>query len=157
MVEDEGERSRYFDTLFHAAATIGVNTSATIEAAIVDRPCLTVLSERYQATQSGRAHFRHLTDAGFLFVAADPRAAAVHVAEVLAGADPGREARREFVSTFVRPYGSQALATDVFARAVELLGEGSNALGVRDALRTKFGGSGGLTVPSHASTVAGHV
>ena len=40
---DPESRDDYFDSVYHAAAVVGLNTSALIELAIVDRPVYTVL------------------------------------------------------------------------------------------------------------------
>src|SRR3712207_6916201 len=47
----------FYDSLHHAAAVVGVNTTAMIEAAIVGRPVLTVLDDAFALTQRGTLHF----------------------------------------------------------------------------------------------------
>ncbi|HZQ64029.1 MAG TPA: hypothetical protein VFA66_02225, partial [Gaiellaceae bacterium] len=42
---DEVSRRNFFDSIFHAAAVVGINTTAQIESAIVGRPVHTVLAE----------------------------------------------------------------------------------------------------------------
>jgi hypothetical protein len=112
-------RQDYFHALCYSAAVIGINTSALIDAAIVDRPCLTVLAERYRDTQQEVSHFRYLLDAGFMEVAASLAEAVARVSEVLRGADVNRENRRRFVREFVRPWGLDVPASQIAARAVE--------------------------------------
>src|SRR5690606_26145292 len=53
---DDGRRD-FFDSLYHAAAIVGINTSAMIEAAIAGRPVLTI--DEF-ATQHETLHFRYL-------------------------------------------------------------------------------------------------
>jgi hypothetical protein len=53
----EHGRRDLFDSLYHAAAIVGINTSAMIEAAIVGRPVLTI--DEF-ATQRGTLHFGYL-------------------------------------------------------------------------------------------------
>ena len=54
-----------FDSLHHAAAVVGLNTSAMIEAAIVGRPVFTIATDEFAAGQQGTLHYRYLlTDNG---------------------------------------------------------------------------------------------
>ena len=68
---NEADRADYFDSLFHSAAVVGINTSAMIEAAIVGRTVHTLLDPVFSGTQEGTLHFRYLLPAngGFLHVA----------------------------------------------------------------------------------------
>ena len=61
----DGQRDDFFDTLYHAAAIVGLNTSAQIEAAIVGRPVLVLIDPEATAARAGTLetlHFRHLSD-----------------------------------------------------------------------------------------------
>ena len=62
---DDETKSNYFDSIYHAAAVVGINTTAQIESAIVGRPVHTVLTDEYRATQEGTLHFRYLEDDDF--------------------------------------------------------------------------------------------
>ena len=120
----DGEtKADYFDSLYHSAALVGLNTSAMIEAAIVGRPVLTVLDPEFEQVQLGTIHFRYLLEAG---------GGAVQVAQTLdehgeqlaaALRDPSEaRARAErFVASFVRPRGLDRPATPIFADEVERL------------------------------------
>ena len=57
---NEADRQDYFDSLYHSAAVVGVNTTAMIEAAIVGRTVHSVLAPEFEDTQSGTLHFRYL-------------------------------------------------------------------------------------------------
>ena len=61
---DRSSRNDYFDSLYHSAAVVGLNTSAFIEAGIVGRPVLTILLPEWHENQLGTAHFRYLFEAG---------------------------------------------------------------------------------------------
>ena len=121
---DADTRRDFFDSLFHAAAVVGINTSAMIEAAIVGRPVCSILAPEFAATQEGTIHFRHLLpeNGGFLRLAATLNE---HVAQ-LAGRleDPAGsfEETQRFVKTFVRPHGLDRPATPLFVDALEDLG-----------------------------------
>ena len=60
---DIDARAQYFDSMFHSAAVVGVNTSALIESAIVGRPVYTVITDEFADTQEGTLHFQHLAHA----------------------------------------------------------------------------------------------
>lgn len=113
----EDGRQDFFDSLYHAAAVVGLNTSAMIEAAIVGRPVLTVTELE---TQQGTLHFRYLLheNGGPVRQAASLGA---HVAQL---ADALRETHREraphpFVRTFVRPQGLDEPSAPRLADAIE--------------------------------------
>jgi hypothetical protein len=119
-VDDDG-RADYFDSLYHASAVVGLNTSALVEAAIVDRPVFTILEPKFRDNQEGTFHFQHLMTVGdgFLNTA---RTLAEHV-EQLAALAAGAPARsnRPFVERFIRPRGLSTAATPVFVETVEAL------------------------------------
>jgi hypothetical protein len=113
-------KADYFDSMYHSAAVVGLNTSAQIEAAIVGRPVHTILLPEFRGNQEGTLHFRYLLDGGLLRAV---RSIEEHVA-ALAGSL--REAtaphNRQFVGSFVRPLGLERPATLVLANALEALG-----------------------------------
>ena len=120
---NELDRADYFDSLYHSAAVVGVNTSAMIEAAIVGRPVHTVLADEFSKTQMGTLHFRHLLPAndGFLIVATNLVEHVTHLEETLRWPDRRREAIDRFVKTFVRPNGLERPCTPQLADALEQL------------------------------------
>ena len=118
---DEENRTGLFDSLFHAAAVVGINTSAMIEAAIVGRPVFSIETAQFAGSQDGTLHYQHLLpeNGGFLRVASTLDAHVDQLAAVLR--DPGG-AQRElacFVSTFIRPFGLDRPATPVLVDAIE--------------------------------------
>ena len=60
---DADSRADYFDSMYHAAAVVGLNTSALVESAIVDRPVFTILLPEFRDNQEGTFHFHYLLDA----------------------------------------------------------------------------------------------
>jgi hypothetical protein len=116
---DPESRADYFDSLYHAAAVVGLNTSALVEAAIVDRPVFTMLLPEFHENQEGTFHFHHLMTVGdgFLNLA---RSLDEHLAQLAGclGGGPVR-ANRPFVERFIRPRGAAVAATPVFADALE--------------------------------------
>jgi hypothetical protein len=106
---------------------VGLNTSALVEAAIVDRPVFTILAPEFHENQEGTFHFHYLMTVGdgFLHTA---RTLDEHSAQ-LAATVSGVSARsnRPFVERFIRPRGAATAATPVFVDTVESLAAGSTA------------------------------
>ena len=119
--DDTGSKNDYFDSLYHSAAAVGLNTSAMIEAAILGRPVHTILVPEFQHSQGGTLHFRYLLDGPDPLLRATTSLDdhARDLAGVLDGRDPdpGRSAR--FVGRFVRPHGVGTPATATFVDALE--------------------------------------
>ncbi|MGE3403574.1 MAG: hypothetical protein AB7K63_13340 [Vicinamibacterales bacterium] len=113
---DQGLR----DSLAHAAAAVGINTGAMIEAAIAGTPVLTLLTGEFAGGQSDAPHFRHLrsTSGGPLREAASFDSHAAHVAQALQGGNDAA-GMRAFVERFVRPRGIDAPATPLVVNAIE--------------------------------------
>lgn len=117
---DPDSRAAYFDSLYHADAVVGLNTSAMIEAAIVGRPVLTVLAPEYADGQARTLHFRHL-----LAENGGPAAAAPsldeHVAQLARALAGGLQSdSHAFVERFVRPFGLDQPAAPRLVDELEL-------------------------------------
>ena len=120
---DRTSKTDYFDSMYHADAVVGLNTSAMIEAAIVGRPVYTVLLPEFRDSQEGTVHFHYLLDGPDALLHA-ARTLEHHAQELAAqlehrDADPQRSAR--FVRMFVRPDPIDTPATVRFADALEQL------------------------------------
>jgi len=120
---DEANRDGFFDSMYHSAAVVGVNTSALIESAIVGRPVFSLLTPDFARTQEGTLHFHYLLpeNGGFLRVA---RTIEEHVAQLSAVLRDPAGARAEtdrFVRAFVRPLGVDRPCTPIVADAIEAL------------------------------------
>jgi hypothetical protein len=116
-------RDDFFDSLFHSAAVVGINTSAMIEAAIIGRPVCTLLAPEFAGTQEGTIHFHHLLpqNGGFLRIAATLAEHVAQLAEVLECPETAAAETARFVGSFIRPLGIERPATPIFADAVEEL------------------------------------
>lgn len=123
---DEGDaQAGFFDSLAHASAVVGVNTSAQIEAAIVGNTVYTILDPEFADTQEGTLHFRYLRfeNGGFLREASS---LAEHLDQLAADlADPGATQRqvRAFIERFVRPRGIDVPVTPIVAAEIEAVAE----------------------------------
>jgi hypothetical protein len=120
---DETSRADYFDSLYHSAAVVGLNTSAFIEAGIVGRDVLTILPARFHDNQEGTVHFRYLLQigGGLLRVARDLDTHVAQLAEALRCTPGSDHPHRAFLERFVRPRGLEQPATPAFIAAVEEL------------------------------------
>jgi hypothetical protein len=111
----------YFNQLAFAACFVGLNTTAFLEAAVADRPCLTLASDETFDQQGRTGHFRHLLDAGFLELSKSEDELADRIARVLAGEDENAGPRRRFKADFLRPRGIGIPARSVVADTIEEL------------------------------------
>jgi hypothetical protein len=117
----ERSRADYFDSLYHSAAVVGLNTSVFIEAAIVSRRVYSVLLPEYQDNQTGTVHFDYLTKVGGGLVHVG-RGLDEHLEQLNAGLTASTACpHTSFVRAFVRPHGVDVPATPIFTRQVESL------------------------------------
>jgi hypothetical protein len=114
-------RSDFYDSLYHSAVVVGVNTSAMVEAAIVGRPVCSLLAPEFAGTQEGTIHFRHLLpeNGGFLRIAATVDEHVQQVSDCLRNPAATRAETGRFVASFIRPAGVETPATPIFVDAVE--------------------------------------
>jgi FkbM family methyltransferase len=102
----------FYECIHHSAAVVGLNTSAELEAGIVGRPVLTVLSHELGADgQTNTLHFNYLLreHGGFVECSAAMSEHVAALAEALA-APPDPERIRQFISAFLRPCGDQPVS-----------------------------------------------
>jgi hypothetical protein len=124
-----------YDSLFHAQAAVGLNTSAFLEAGILGTPALTIVADEFAGGQERTLHFHYLRAAngGLL---QEARGLDEHVAQIAAitgGGDAsqaeeyrwlppsgGREEQiRRFIEAFVRPRGAAAPVTPLMVEEIE--------------------------------------
>ncbi len=107
-----GSQQAFYECLFHAAATVGLNTSAELEAGIAGRPVFTVNAACDAADgQASTLHFDYLLreHAGFVVSAPDM---ASHVDQLGAAITqpPDAEGIRSFIMQFLRPHGDRPVS-----------------------------------------------
>jgi hypothetical protein len=112
-------RRDYYDSMHHAHAVVGVNTSALIESGIVGRPVFSFRVPELSGTQEGTLHFRHLTRGGLLTLADTLDEHVSQLQRSFQSAERERERVRQFVQSFVRPYGLDQPATPRVVQAIE--------------------------------------
>ena len=120
---DADSRNDFFDSMYHAAGAVGINTSAQIECGIVGRPVFTIRTPAYHRTQEGTLHFRHLTTegGGLLQLADDFETHIRQIADTLDDPQGTRRRVEGFVKAFTRPYGLSVEATPRMVEAIEAL------------------------------------
>ena len=112
-------RSEYYDSMFHAHAVVGVNTSAMIESGIVGRLVFSFHVPELATTQEGTLHFRHLRRGGLLTLADQLAEHVTQLEQSFVSADADRARVREFIRLFVRPHGFDQPATPRVVDAIE--------------------------------------
>ena len=96
-----------YDSLYHCAAVVGLNTSAMIEAGILGKPVFTIQTTEFAGGQEQTLHFHYLLarNGGLVEVADHLEGHLQQVVLVLADPAAARERSRGFVESFVRPRG----------------------------------------------------
>jgi len=104
---DASTRQDYFDSIYHAAAVVGINTSAMVESAIVGRPVHSILTDEYAGTQLGTLHFRYLLpeQGGHVLLARSLETLNEELVASLRAPDSARARDAAFVASFLRPNG----------------------------------------------------
>jgi hypothetical protein len=116
-----GGDQELFDSIHHAHAAVGLNTSAMLEAAIVGRPVHTLVMPGFDEGQIGTMHFHYLVEAygGLASVAHDFDGHHRQLAPVLR-AEPASTARsRGFAGQFLRPHGVDRPVAPLLAAEIE--------------------------------------
>ncbi len=118
---DPENRADFYDSSYHSAAVVGINTSAMIEAAIIGRPVFSLLAEEFASTQEGTIHFHHLLpeNGGCVRIASTLEEHVRQVSEQLRDPEAARAEAERFISGFIRPHGIDRPATPIFADTIE--------------------------------------
>lgn len=109
-----------YDSIHHSNAVVGLNTSAMIEAGILDKPVLTLVMEEFAGGQEGTLHFHYLRAAsgGLLHEAHGFQEHEKQLAAALR-ADGAGDLSRRFVERFVRPRGLHTPVTPIMVEEIE--------------------------------------
>lgn len=118
--DQDQARQNLFNTLYHSLAVIGINTTAMLEASVIGKPCLTIMTEEFKGSQTERAHFQHILRGGFMETATHYADVQSILADLLRGIDRKAAARKEFVRNFLRPRGLHYTAAEIAANAIEM-------------------------------------
>lgn len=110
---DEAARAEYYDSLYYAAAVVAINSTALIEAAILNRPAHAVALPEFRALQHDLLHYRYLLpeNGGFLQEAPTLADHVRLLAEDMRRPERLEAERLRFVKSFIRPFGLDVPAT----------------------------------------------
>ena len=119
----------FYETLFYSIATVGINTSAMIDAIIAGKPVISVIEEKYKKTQMQARHYQHLLSSNAMELTHSSEEFLNILSRLLRGDDRTKDARKKFVEHFVRPCGIDKSAGDMTVSEIEKLVESSSAEG----------------------------
>jgi hypothetical protein len=110
-----------FDSLHHAHAAVGLNTSAMLEAAVVGRPVHTLVIPGFDEGQIGTMHFHYLVEAygGLATVARDFPEHHRQLAAVLREEPVSSPRSRRFAEQFLRPHGIDRRVSPILTAEIE--------------------------------------
>jgi len=101
---DKVAKDDYFDSMHYAAAVVGLNTSAFLEAAVLGKSVYTVMLSKYSKNnQEGTLHFRYLLEAGGGLLHTSTRFESTWPSSRSAWRSPMRRIRRAGVRRGVHP------------------------------------------------------
>lgn len=115
---DKKQLQDFYDSLFHSFATIGINTSAMIDAAIIDKPIIAYMSDKYSKTQKEAVHFQQLLKSQTLYLAKSNQDLLNIIQKLITNKDKLSENRQQFVKDFIRPKGLKNSAGGLAAREI---------------------------------------
>jgi hypothetical protein len=90
------------DCVGHSIAVVGINTTAMLEAAALEKPVLTVIDENLSVGQTQRVHFRYLTD-GLVTAAVSLENHVSDLTKILHGDTGFARKSKTFTRSFLRP------------------------------------------------------
>ena len=119
MPIDDERKHCYYDSLYYSGAVVGINTSGFIEAGIVGKRTLTLATHHFKGTQEGTLHFHYLTEGGLVQVARSFEEHAEQLSGALTNTAETRHEIKQFIASFVRPFGLELPASEAFVKALE--------------------------------------
>ena len=109
----------YCHSIHYSIAMIGLNTSAFLEASVLDRSCIALPTMVRCYDQARFGHFRLLANGNFIHTPRTHAEAASLLGTMLAtGEEDRKAARHAFVRYFLRPNGIEREASDVMLDAI---------------------------------------
>ena len=122
--------------LDHSICTLGVNTTALVDAIIFGKPTIGLGIGRYSETNATNAvHYHHMVNSGALVHVTSTGEVAELVERIQSGTDDSVSAREAFVSEWVRPNGLSLPAGAVAGMAMKMLAEGSSVSSIKAAIK----------------------
>ena len=121
MNASRGADQDLYDSLHHAHAAVGLNTSAMLEAAVVGRPVHTLVIPGFDEGQVGTMHFHYLVEAygGLATIARDFPEHHRQLSTALQGPPQSTARSRGFAEQFLRPHGLARPVSPILTAEVE--------------------------------------
>lgn len=116
-----------YGLIHHSEATVAINTSASWECIILDKPSFTIVLEEFSERQHDLFYFRELVDSQTTTCVASTAELTDELGRLMEGDDPRRAQRRRFRQGFIRPRGLDAEASAWAAKAISLASLGMSA------------------------------
>ena len=85
LPQEEATQRDFYNSIIHSTLTVGINTSGMIDAILLGKPCVTVMTGQYLATQRQAVHFNHLLDADVLQVTHSTDEALEQIGQLMSG------------------------------------------------------------------------
>lgn len=95
-----------------AEAVVGVNTSAMIDAVIMDKPTIAIALKKFESTQMKTLHFKDLVESSAVYLSSSV-AETISCIKTLEAQDELKVKRLQFVKDFIRPKGLNQFAGEV--------------------------------------------
>ena len=134
LPDTEEAKIDFYNAIYHCVAALGINTTGMIDAIINDKPCITIMTAQYEATQRNAIHFVQLLEADVLEVTNSISDAVETIHRLMNGGDAKQNLRRKFVEAYVRPRGLSRPAGDVNAQVIELAALGKTKTQIESEL-----------------------
>jgi hypothetical protein len=119
---DETDEIDFYTSIYHSAGVVGINTSAFLDAVLINKPIFSVLIDRYSNTQVNAQHFQNLIDTNVIYLCKDTKSMLDSVQSVNESNDYLSAARVKFSKKFVWPNevsASEYVAQKYFPRRNE--------------------------------------
>lgn len=123
-VGDTSKIEDLYNAIHHAFAVIGVNTSGMIDAIVLNKPVIALMTDAYATSQRETQHFQHLLQADVLEIADGVVHCPTLILQLLKGNDQRQQQRQTFIQTFVRPRGQNTHVGTLNATVVEQVSQG---------------------------------
>lgn len=112
----------FYDTMYHSLAIVGVNTSAMLDALVIDRPVISILTDYYTHSQADTYHFPELINSGAIYIKNLDEIENTLI-DIFDGRNGLQRERKQFVSSHLKPRGLEISAGEVIADEIERLVE----------------------------------
>lgn len=101
LIDSKEDQNEFYRSLLHASFVFGINTSAMLDAVINDKPCVTLICDKYSNTQSKTQHFNSMVLG--MYQCNNFYQLYNTFNELLEGKDSYKNHRKFFIKHFIQP------------------------------------------------------